>query len=180
MGAGLGFAQEGFYFTPHHFDGVEVGRVSGQETDLGPGLSDECQGTVVFVGAKVVQDDDIPRSERGDQHFAHVGLEDLSVGRSLDRHAGAGPVQAHRGDHRGGPPVAVRRAADQSLALGGATPQPRQIGLGGRLVDEDQPRRVEPALAPPPAASGPRHVRPVLFRRMERLFLYVSPSLAKT
>lgn len=74
----------------------------------------------------------------------------------------------------------MRRVADQSLALGRTAPQSRQIGFGGRLVDEDQPRRVERALLPPPAAPGPRHVRPVLFGRMERLFLYVSPSLLTT
>ncbi|MDB6092850.1 MAG: hypothetical protein JWM32_412 [Verrucomicrobia bacterium] len=67
--------------------------------------------------------------------------------------------------------------ADQSLALGRTAAQPCQVGFGGRLVDEDQPRRVERALLPPPAASGARHVRPVLLGRMERLFLYVSPSL---
>lgn len=76
--------------------------------------------------------------------------------------------------------MAVRSVADQSLAFGRTAAQPRQIGFGGRFVDEDQPRRVERALAPLPAASGPRHVRPVLFGRMERLFLYVSPSLLTT
>ena len=70
----------------------------------------------------------------------------------------------------------MRSMADQAFALGRTTAQPRQIGFGGRLVDEDQPRRVERALAPLPAAAGSRHVRPVLFSRMERLFLYVSPS----
>ena len=122
----------------------------------------------------------IPRAERRDQHFAQVGLEDLCVGRALDGHAGAGPVQPDRGNHRGGSPVAVRSVADQSLALGRTAAQPRQIGFGGRLVDEDQPRRVERTLAPLTAASGPRHVRPVLFSRIERLFLYVSPSWPTT
>ena len=150
---------------------ISMGFRSGEEADLGSGLGNERQRAVVFVGAQVVRDDDIPRPERRDQHFAHIGVEDLGVGRSFDGQAGAGLVQPHRGDHRGGPPVAVGSVADQSLAFGRTTAQSRQIGFGGRLVNEDQPRRVERALAPLPAASGPRHVRPVLFGRMERLFL---------
>jgi hypothetical protein len=70
----------------------------------------------------------------------------------------------------------MRSVADQSLALGCTAAQPREIGFGGRLVDEDQPRRVERALASLPAAPGSRHVRPVLLGRMERLFLYAVPA----
>ena len=76
--------------------------------------------------------------------------------------------------------MAVRRVADQPFTPGRAPAQPRQIGFRGRLVDEDQPRGIEPALLPSPPPPGPRHVRPVLLGRMERLFLYVSFSLANT
>jgi hypothetical protein len=70
--------------------------------------------------------------------------------------------------------------ANQALALGGATAQPGQVGLGRRLVDEDQPGWIEPTLASAPLPPGLRDVRPVLFGRIERLFLYVSPSLVTT
>lgn len=76
--------------------------------------------------------------------------------------------------------MAVRSVANESLPLGRTAAQPRQVGFGGRLVDEDQPRRVERALAPLPAPSGAGHIRPVLLSRMERLFLYVSPSRLTT
>lgn len=35
VGSGLGLAQEGFDFGPHHFDGIEIGAVGGQEEELG-------------------------------------------------------------------------------------------------------------------------------------------------
>ena len=54
-----------------------------QEADLGPGLGNECQNALVLVGAQIVHDNDISRPERGDQHSAHVGLEDPGAGRSL-------------------------------------------------------------------------------------------------
>jgi hypothetical protein len=70
--------------------------------------------------------------------------------------------------------------ADQSFALGRTTAQTRHVRLGGRLVDEDKPGRIEPALPAFPSPPGLGDVRSVLFGRMERLFLYVSPSFAST
>jgi len=43
VSAGVGFAQEKLHFAPHHLDGIQIGRVSGQETDLGSSLGNECE-----------------------------------------------------------------------------------------------------------------------------------------
>jgi hypothetical protein len=69
---------------------------------------------------------------------------------------------------------------DQPFPIGRTTVQARHVRFGGRLVDEDKPGRVEPALAPLPATPRLGDVGPVLLGRMERLFLYVSPSLDNT
>jgi hypothetical protein len=74
----------------------------------------------------------------------------------------------------------VRGVADQPFALGRAAAQTRHVRLGRRLVDKDQPGRVERALAAFPAAPGLGDVGTALLGRMERLFLYVSPSLRST
>ncbi len=74
----------------------------------------------------------------------------------------------------------VRRMADQPFSLGRAAAQPCQVRLGGRFVDEDEPGRLERALAAFPAPSRLGDVGPVLLGRMERLFLYVSPSRHST
>ena len=58
--------------------------------------------------------------------------------------------------------------------------QPSHVRFGRRLVDEDKPGWVEPALAAFPLFPGFGDVRPVLFGRVERLFLYVSPILVST
>jgi hypothetical protein len=70
--------------------------------------------------------------------------------------------------------------ADQPFAFGRTATQPRHVGFGRRLIDEDQSRRIEPALAALPPPARLRNIGTVLFGRMERLFLYVSPILAKT
>lgn len=74
----------------------------------------------------------------------------------------------------------MRGVAAEPLALGRAATQPGQVGLCRRIVDEDQPGRVESALVAPPEPARFRDVGAVLFGRMERLFLYVRPSRAST
>src|SRR5690554_5052245 len=66
-------------------------------------------------------------------------------------HARARAVQANRGDYRGGAPMFVRCMANQPFTPGRAATQARHVRLGRRLVDEDKPGRVEPALAALPA-----------------------------
>lgn len=64
------------------------------------------------------------------EHFVRaVDAEDLGVGRPLDSHAGAGAVQPHRANHRRG------RAGHDRAAAGAS--------LSRRLVEEDQPSRIE-------------------------------------
>jgi hypothetical protein len=52
--------------------------------------------------------------------------------------------------------------------------QAGHVGLGPAFVDEDQPRRVEPALKPPPLLACLQDIGAVLLAGTERLFLYVS------
>jgi len=59
-----------------------------------------------------------------------------------------------------------------------ATPQPGQVGLGPRFVEEDEPPGIEARLAPPPRPPRPGDVRAVLLAGAKCLFLYVSPIFA--
>ena len=76
--------------------------------------------------------------------------------------------------------MTVRRMADQSFAPRRTTAQERHVRLGRQLVDEDKPGRVERSLTALPPAPGLRDIGPVLFGRVERLFLYVSPIRVST
>jgi len=90
------------------------------------------------------------------------------------------PLEAHGADNRGGAPVAVRGLGQQALAPERGSAQPRHVGFLCRLIEEDQPGRVETALAAPPAAAGPDEVWPVLLGSPEHLFFKVRPMPAKT
>jgi hypothetical protein len=56
---------------------------------------------------------------------------------------------------------------------------PGQIRFGPGFVQEDQPRRIEAALPPPPGPARFGDIRTVLLTGPERLFLYVSRILAR-
>jgi hypothetical protein len=74
----------------------------------------------------------------------------------------------------------MRCVTNQPFTFGRPAAQPRHVRLGRRLVEEDQPGRIDPALAASPAPARFGNIGPVLLGRMECLFLYVSPILART
>ena len=179
LGACFGGAQESFDLAPHQFDGVQIRRVGGQKPGLRTDGGDQSEGGFVFMGPEIVQHDDVARAQGRHEDFPHVGLEDLGVGRPFDGHAGARAVQADGGDHRGGLPMAVRTARHQTLAARGSSAQARHVCFGRRFVDEDEPARLEAALFRLPLLLSGGDIGPVLFGRVERLPLYVSPSASR-
>ena len=134
---------------------------------------DQSRGPFVLMRSEVVHDDDVAWTQSGTEDGTNVGVEDLGVGRSVDRHASRAAIQPHRGNHGRRLPVPMRTAGEQTLATGRTAPQPGHIGLGRRLVDEDEPRRIQPALPADPPAPSPDDVGPALLSGTERLFLYV-------
>ena len=69
----------------------------------------------------------------------------------------------------------MRTAGHQALAARGPPAQPGHVGLGRRLVDEDEPAGGELPLLGPPQPSSLGDIGPSLLGGVERLFLYVSP-----
>src|SRR5207244_11926914 len=111
----------------------------------------------------------------GGEDLGRVAADDRGVGGSFDGQAGARTIQADGSDHGRGAPVAGRGAGVQTLTSRRAPAQPGQVGFRTRFVEEDEPRRVEAALAPPPRPPRFFNVRPLLLAGTERLFLYVRP-----
>lgn len=179
-GASLGGAEGGFDFAPHFFDRVEIRGVGREEEHLGSGLGNEFERWFTLVRREVVHDDEVARPEGGTEDFGNVGAEDFGVGRSGDAHASCGAVQANGGDHGGGLPMAAGGAGVTANAARGAPAQAGHVRLGTTFIEEDEPRRIEAALPPPPLPARPGDVGPVLFTGAECLFLYESPIFTST
>ena len=58
--------------------------------------------------------------------------------------------------------MAVRNFGNERLAATVPAARPRHVGFGPRLVDEDEARRINPALIFLPARAAARDVWPVL------------------
>jgi hypothetical protein len=178
--SGFGSAPQCLYLAPHLFDGIEVWGVGRKETDLRPGQGDQGEGLCILVRGKIIHDDPIARAQRRAQNLADLSLEHLGVGGAIDGHAGRRTIQPDGTDHGGGVPMAVRGVRVHPLPTGSASAQPRHVGFGSRLIQQDQFFGVQPRLPPPPGPPRPRDVGTILFAGAECLFLYVSPIFART
>src|SRR6516162_583629 len=67
----------------------------------------------------------------------------------------------------------LRHTANQALTARATTAQPHHLGIGGGLVNEDQPGGIKHALFSHPAPARPRHVRALLLRCAQAFFLKV-------
>ena len=98
---------------------------------------------------------DVVRPEFRDQDLPDMGAEAFAVDRPVDDPGRDDPVMAQGTDESHGVPVPERRAADQSLAPRRPAAQRGHVGLGPRLVDEDEmpwiksPLILLPLRAPP-------------------------------
>ena len=179
LGSRFGGAQAGFDFAPHLLNRIEVRRVGRQKADRRASRLDQTEGRRTLVRGEVVQDHDIARLQRRTQDLADIGSKHLRIGRALDGHAGSRAIQPQRADPGGGLPMALGTAGVNALTPRSATAQAGQVGLGPRLVEEDQFGGIEARLATPPRPARPRDIPAILLAGAERLFLYVSPSFAK-
>jgi hypothetical protein len=71
--------------------------------------------------------------------------------------------------------VPMRDRCPAPLAAGRSSTQPRHLRRGAGFVDEDQTVGIEVWLCVEPDFAGSLYVGTLLFARMRRLFLYVTP-----
>src|SRR3546814_4092172 len=91
------------------------------------------------------------------QDLLDVGEECDLVHRTVERHRGGDAAQAQGADEGGGLPVAVRDRSTAAFASERPTVHPRHLGRGSRLIDEDQPLRVEMGLGLEPSFRSEEH-----------------------
>ena len=87
-GALGGLAQVRLELGEGHLDWVEVRAVGREEEEFGAGRFDPVADLLSLVAGQVVHDDDVARSQLGDQHPLDMGLEGQAVDRSVE-HEGA-------------------------------------------------------------------------------------------
>ena len=177
--ARLGGAQPFFDFTPHLFNGIEIGGIRRPPTDRGPQRGDQGLDRRPFVRGQIVHDHAVTGPQGGHQHLADIGQKNVVVRRALDDHARRGSSAPDGGNHGRAAPMTMRGLVVDPLAARRPAPQTRHVGLGARFIQEYQPIHVPVGTLRRPRRAGRRNVGAVLFAGAECLFLYVSPKSAK-
>jgi hypothetical protein len=144
-------------------DGVQIGRVFGQEQQLGASRSDRSPNGFSFVAAEIVHHHKITSFEGWHEHPLDISREALAVDRAVENPWGVDAVMAQR-RHKGHRlPMAVRNFGFEPLAPRRPAPERRHVGLGPGLIDEHQALGIDPGLILFPLLPPSRHVRTILF-----------------
>lgn len=175
MGSSLCGAQVVLQFGEELLDRVEVGRVFGQEEELGSDLADRLAHGFAFVAAEIVHHHDVSLLQGGSEHLLDIDAEALAVDRPLDHPGGIDPVTAQGREEGGGVPMAEGGVALEARAAGAPAPQGRHVGLDPGLIDEDEAGGVDARLIFQPLLASAGDVRAALLAGDQRLFLCVSP-----
>ena len=147
----------------HLFDRVQVGRVWRQVEQLGLGGADGLADGRAFVAGEVVHDHDVAWCEGRHKElldpFSKAGPVDglIEDARRID------PVTAQRGDEGHGAPMAIGHLGVQPLAFGCPASERGHVGLGPRLVDEDEMPGVKSPLILAPLRAPPCDLGAELF-----------------
>jgi len=188
LGAGIGYSfvasrsrlsQQGFELGEDLLDGIEVGRVFGQEDEARADLPDRPPHGLPFMRAEVIEDHDVARLEGGNKELLDVGVEAFAVDGPVEQAGRVDAVVAQRGEESGGLPAAMRNLVDEAFALRRPTAQAGHVGFRPGLVDEDQSPGIDQALIGPPSLAVAAYVRAILLARDQGLFLNVTPIRRK-
>ena len=136
MGGPLG---ERLQFGKREFDRIEVGTVGWEKPELGPYGFDRGTDLWLFVDREVIEDDDVPGTQRGDQDLLHVGEEGLIVDRAVEYRRGTETVEPARGV---GLPVATGRVIAEARAPRTPSVAAEQIRRHAAFIEEDVLARV--------------------------------------
>jgi len=122
-------------------------------------------GALALVEADIVENDDVAGRQFGSELRFDVAFEDSSIHRRVDDPRRDKAMASQSGDEGLRLPFAEWRMRPEARAFRRPASAFGQLGVGRRLIDEDQPRQslVEEALSPPdPQFTRLAHVGPLL------------------
>ena len=157
------FAQAMFELSKDLFDGVQVGRVFGQEDQLRPGSADDLPHVLPLVATEIVHDHDLVGLQGRSEDLLDVSPEARAVDRAVEDPWSVDAVVAQRRYEGQGFPLTVRNLGFEPLAARCPTPQRRHVGLRPGLIQKHQAPGIDAALILGPLRPPPRYVGTILF-----------------
>lgn len=152
------------------FDWIEIGAVGREEQEVRAGLANSRTDGFALVAVEIVHDHDIAGFECGDEELRDICKEAFAVDRAIEDTRRVNPVMPQGSEEGHGLPVAVRDFCIEPVSAPAPSAKGRHVGFGPGLIDEDQPRRIKPALILLPSSAPPGDVRPVLLAWQSAFF----------
>jgi hypothetical protein len=163
-------AEERFQLRERELDGVEVGTVGRQKSEVRADAFDRGAHRGLFVDREIVEDDHVAWAERGHQDLLDIGQEGGRVDRSVEDRGRREAVDAERRDHRVRLPMATGRVVPKAGAAGTAAVAAQQIGGDAALVEKHVVPHVAERLPRVPLPARGRDIRPALIVGVYRFF----------
>ena len=150
--------------------GLRSGEYFGRKTRRAPTARMAFRTAFPLWEPRFVEDHSVARLEGRDEELLDIGAEAFAVDRAVEQAGRVDAVVAQGGEERRGLPLALRDLVDEALSLRRPAAKPGHVGLGPRLVDEDQTPGIDAALIGSPARAMAAYVRTILLARDEGLF----------
>ena len=165
-------AQDGFDLRERLLNGREVRRIGRQEEQLAAARFNGKANTVGFVGAQIVQHDDLSRSQRRRELLGDIPFKRRSIHCPLDQPGLVHTVGSERGDQREVLAVVARDRSSGPPIMRRPAIHAGQRDIRAAFVDKDELLRVEVSRGRPPGAARLL----VAFAGCQCLFLCVQPK----
>ncbi len=151
--------------------GFEVGTVGRQICEGGACGLDGLEDAGGLVRRQVIHDHDISGIEGRRQRLLAIGKKSEAIHGAVEHHRRGHSGQPKRTGKGGCLPMPVEGARATALAPLGTPTQPRHLRRQARLVDEDQPGRIEVELAVKPGLALSQDLRPLLLQCVRGFFV---------
>jgi hypothetical protein len=163
-------SQKRFQLRKGEFNRIEIRTVGRKESQAGPDAFDRGLHVRLLVDRQVVEDDDIARAQRRDQHLLDIGEKRRIVDRAIENGRRVEPVDA-QGRHDGVRlPMPTRGVIAEPQAARAAAVPAEQVGGDAGLIEEDVAARVVHGLRVLPAAPRGGDVSAPLFVGVDGFF----------
>ena len=162
--------EERLQFRKRQLDGIEVGTVRREESQVRASAFDGGPHGGLLVHDQVVEYHDIPRPQGGDQHLLDVGEKRRIVDRSIEHRGRAQARDPQRQEHRVGLPVTARCVVAESQPARTPPIASQEIRGHAGFIDEDIPAGIAEGQGVLPAAARGGDVSAALFVGVYRFF----------
>jgi hypothetical protein len=163
-------AEQRFQFGEREFNRVEVWTVGRQKAEVRARRFDGRPDLRLFVHRQVIEDDDVARAQRRDQHLLDVGQKAGIVDGPIEDGGRVQPIRPQAHDDGVGLPMPARRVIVEPHAAATPPIATEEIGRHAAFIEKNVVPHVAQRQPVPPSSSFSDDVGPPLLLGVDAFF----------